>query len=200
VQRGEAGHDTGGRAGGEARDRDDEARDDGSSGLCHDDDQGARAVKPLIAAALCMVVVAACAAGGKRAATSTAPESTQAPTMAGGSPDMASPKQQLDMLYDELEQERQSLQLPEPQIESGTAPPMPMATEPMPTSTTDKTCKHAPSETCTTSCTLSDKICDNREKICKLAGELAGDQDAADKCTKATKTCKSSHEKCCGCL
>jgi len=153
-------------------------------------------VKPFIAAALCMVVVAACAAGGKQSAR--APGETSPPTMAGGAP-AGSPKDELDSLYAQVEQERQSMQLAEPQIESGTAP-MAMATEPMPTSTTDKTCKHGSSETCTSSCKLSDSICTNTDKICKLAGELAGDDDAAAKCTKATKTCKSSHEKCCSCM
>lgn len=151
-------------------------------------------MKPLIAAGLCMVVVAACASS--KMAARSAPQ--QAPTMAGGSSDNASPKQQLDDLYAQVEQERQSMQLAEPQIESGSAA-TPMTAEPTPRST-DKTCKPAPSETCTSSCKLSDSICGNTDKICKLAGELAGDQDAADKCTKATKTCKTSHEKCCGCV
>lgn len=191
----DAWHDAGDRAD-EAIVDDDEARDDRSRWLCR---EGARAVKPFIAATLCMVVVAACAMGGaKRSAAPAAMTSQQPPTMAGGSPDMASPKAQLDDLYARVEQERQSMQLPEPQVESGT-PATPMATEPMPTSATDKTCKPAPSETCTNSCKLSDSICSNTDKICKIAGELAGDQDAADKCTKATKTCKTSHEKCCSC-
>ncbi|HSD86743.1 MAG TPA: hypothetical protein VLB44_04485 [Kofleriaceae bacterium] len=159
-------------------------------------------MKPFIAATLCMVVVAACAAGGAKRSAAPAPQSTATeppPIAQGGSPDMASVKGQLDGLYAKVEQERQSLQLAEPQIEAGTAP-VAMATEPMPTSTTDKTCKPAPSETCTSSCKLSDSICTNTDKICKLAGELAGDDDAAAKCTKATKTCKSSHEKCCSCM
>ena len=155
-------------------------------------------MKKFLAATLCMFVVAACAMGGakKSAMTAQPPQAVDA----GGapSPNYASPKDQLDALYAQVEQERQDMQLPEPQM-AGPKPAAPMST-PMQTSKTDTTCKPAPSETCQTSCKLSDSICDNTTKICKLAEELQPDDDAAAKCEKSTKTCKTSHEKCCGCM
>lgn len=155
-------------------------------------------MKKFLAATLCMFVVAACAMGGsKKSAMSPQPPMA---VDAGGAPSMTSgsPKDQLDALYAQVEQERQRMELPEPQM-AGATPAAPMAT-PMQTSKTDTTCKPAPSETCQTSCKLSDSICDNTTKICKLAEELQPDDDAAAKCEKSTKTCKSSHEKCCGCM
>jgi hypothetical protein len=155
-------------------------------------------MKKFLAASLCMFVVAACAMGGSKKSAMVAPPQA-ADTSAGGAPAPGgSPRDQLDALYAQVEQERQEMQLPEPMM-AGAKPATPMAT-PMQTSKTDTTCKPGGSETCQTSCKLSDSICDNTTKICKLAEELQPDDDAAAKCEKSTKTCKTSHEKCCGCM
>jgi hypothetical protein len=154
-------------------------------------------MKKLLAASLCMFVVAACAMGGAKKSAMTAQ-----PPMAvdsGGAPSPGgSPREQLDALFAQVEQERQEMQLPEPQMQGAAPAPTQMSQQPQ-TSKTDPTCKPAPSETCQTSCKLSDSICENSGKICKLAEELA-DDDANAKCAKSEKTCKTSHEKCCGCM
>jgi hypothetical protein len=87
--------------------------------------------------------------------------------------------------------------LPEP-MASGQPGAIPMGDHP--TTQTDAACHPAESETCTSSCKLSDSICTNADKICKLANDLAPDLDAAAKCEKADKTCKAAHDKCCGCM
>ena len=64
-----------------------------------------------------------------------------------------------------------------------------------------QTCKPAASDTCKDSCTLSDSICGNAEKICTLAKQLgANDSYANEKCAKGTTTCKKSQERCCSCM
>jgi hypothetical protein len=141
-------------------------------------------------AALALMLIAACAMGGAHKAAQAPVEATQA-TM----PATDSKKAELDQLYAQVEQERESMQLAEPMYSPGT--PMPMA-EP-PTMQTDNTCKPAQSETCTSSCKLSDSICTNAGRICKLAKDLEPDEDAAAKCVKASKTCTTAHDKCCGC-
>lgn len=142
-------------------------------------------------AALALMLIAACAMGGPQKTAAT-PASEQRPqTM----PATDSPKAELDRLYAEVERERESMQLREPMVAAGT--PMPMTAQP--TTQTDNTCRPAQSETCTSSCKLSDSICTNAYRICKLANELAPDEDAAAKCVKADKTCKTAHDKCCGC-
>jgi hypothetical protein len=138
-----------------------------------------------------MVIVAACAMGGKKAAMAPSEAQTQQTMPATNE----SAKSELDRLYAQVEQERQSMQLAEPMVSPGAA--MPMTAQP--TTATDNTCRPAQSETCTSSCKLSDSICTNAGKICKLANELAPDEDAAAKCVKADKTCKTAHDKCCSC-
>lgn len=142
-------------------------------------------------AALALMLITACAMGGAQKA-SMAPASEQRPqTM----PSTDSPKAELDRLYAEVERERESMQLGEPMVSAGAA--MPMADPP--TTQTDNACRPAQSESCTSSCKLSDSICKNAGSICKLAKDLAPDEDAAAKCVKADKTCKTAHDKCCGC-
>lgn len=146
-------------------------------------------VRSLLAAACCMVVVA-CAAGGR--AKTAAPESS-----AAASPMPASPREQIEQLDAAIEASRTELQLDAPtesQIQS--APAQPMGAMP---SSDDPKCRPAKTETCTTSCTLSDSICSNADKICNLAKDMVGDAWAANKCAKANTTCEASRAKCCGC-
>jgi len=65
--------------------------------------------------------------------------------------------------------------------------------------TQDPTCRPAQTETCKTSCTLSDSICGNADSICRIAVDLPADTWAQNKCAKANKTCEASRKKCCGC-
>jgi len=64
----------------------------------------------------------------------------------------------------------------------------------------DARCRPAASERCSDACTLSTSICDNQDKICKLAGELAGDDWAANKCASARASCKAARDACCACV
>jgi hypothetical protein len=148
-------------------------------------------VRALVASALCLAI-ASCAARGK-AGTAAAPEASAAAT----SPMPASPREQIDEFDRQIEAERAQLQLEppsDPQIQS--APTQPMGALP---AQQDPKCKPAKTETCETSCRLSDSICGNAEKICKLAQELPGDAWAANKCAKANTTCEASRTKCCSC-
>ena len=54
-------------------------------------------------------------------------------------------------------------------------------------------------DVCQDICTLKDAICDNAQSICRIAGELAGDPWADEKCKSAKASCKESTEKCCEC-
>lgn len=63
------------------------------------------------------------------------------------------------------------------------------------------TCKPGASEACHDSCTLSDSICGNAEKICTIAKQL-GDHDdfANDKCAHGAEACTQSQKRCCSCM
>ena len=158
-------------------------------------------MKKYLAAVLAMSVIAACAGGMKASrAPTTSPAETGAPPQMGSqaAPDHASPKDELNYLYAQVEQEREQDHVAEPQVASGSEI-LPFATEPDRTPKTDPTCKPAPSDTCNTSCTLSGSICKNKDRICELAKDL-GDDDSIGKCNKAAKTCKTSADKCCSCM
>lgn len=144
-------------------------------------------------AALALMLVVACAGAQK----SAAPAPREATMPVAGSAASASPKAQLDELYAQVEQERAALGLPEP-MAGVLSPATPMGDHP--TTQTDAACHPAQSETCTSSCKLSDSICTNADKICKLAKDLEPDADAAAKCEKAGKSCTAAHDKCCGCM
>lgn len=143
--------------------------------------------------AFALMLIVACAAGGAQKATMAPREQTAMPSVA--SP--GSPKAELNELYAQVDQDRASMGLPEPMV-SGASGAIPMGDHP--TTQTDSACHPAQSETCESSCKLSDSICTNADKICKLAKDLEPDEDAAAKCVKADKTCKTAHDKCCTCV
>jgi hypothetical protein len=64
-----------------------------------------------------------------------------------------------------------------------------------------QSCKPGASDTCQDSCTLSDSICKNADRICSLAHQL-GDHDAYanDKCVRGSQSCQASKQRCCSCL
>jgi hypothetical protein len=51
---------------------------------------------------------------------------------------------------------------------------------------------------CTDVCRLAGSICDNAERICRIAGEL-GDDWARGRCTAASGSCRRADRRCCGC-
>jgi hypothetical protein len=57
----------------------------------------------------------------------------------------------------------------------------------------------APPPPCHDVCSIADAICDNADRICRIAGELPGDAWAADKCDSAKASCREARERCCGC-
>ena len=149
-------------------------------------------MRALLAAACCMALVA-CAAGSKSAKTSAPAAASEA----GGAPMAAAPHAEIEKLDAEITAKRTELRLAEPsESDLQGISAQPMGALP---STQDPKCRPAQNETCKTSCTLSDSICSNANKICELASSLAGDGWAQNKCAKANKTCESSHAKCCGC-
>ena len=141
-------------------------------------------VRGLVAALCCTLV--GCAAA------KMSPQ--QAPAAAGSQELLPDKQAELERLAAEIERDRQELGLPEPDPTIIAPPVSPMAVS----STTDTTCKPAPSDTCKTSCTLSDSICSNADQICGLSKEL-GDAKSRATCTRASATCQDSHKKCCGC-
>ena len=64
-----------------------------------------------------------------------------------------------------------------------------------------QSCKPGASDTCQDSCTLSDSICKNADRICTIAHQL-GDRDAYanDKCVRGSQSCQASKQRCCSCL
>ncbi|HEX7837935.1 MAG TPA: hypothetical protein VF469_10760, partial [Kofleriaceae bacterium] len=73
--------------------------------------------------------------------------------------------------------------------------------EPFATPTTaDPACHPQASARCKDACTLSDSICNNQQRICDLAKQLAGDDWAAGKCTSARASCQAAHASCCSCV
>ncbi len=141
--------------------------------------------------ALLWVIVVACAAPAKT--SSQAPSKPMVPTV--------DRHDEIERLSSEIESERERMALPEPpalpeapQSASATAVPM----EQVPSSQAAD-CHHGTSQTCTDSCTLSDQICQNAQKICDLAHQLQGDGWAAAKCDHGKQTCDAAHASCCAC-
>ncbi|HEU4729106.1 MAG TPA: hypothetical protein VFT22_14475 [Kofleriaceae bacterium] len=61
-------------------------------------------------------------------------------------------------------------------------------------------CRPKGTDRCSDACTLATSICDNQQKICDLAGKLAGDDWAAGKCESARASCQAAHDSCCSCV
>lgn len=153
-------------------------------------------VRCFVAGVACMALVAACV-GGKKAAMHAPAPNAQETNVAGGAPTMAeTPQAEINRLSAEIDQKRTELHLQEPTPAAMPGPATPMSSVP---SSTDPTCKPAKTDTCTQSCTFSDSICKNAQRICDLAQSMDGDTWAADKCSRAKQTCEAAHERCCSC-
>ena len=77
----------------------------------------------------------------------------------------------------------------------------PVGLDPRPMADIRRVCTPAtaPSQTCGDVCRLADRICDNAESICELAGKLPGDAWAAGKCDTGKAACEKARTRCCGC-
>jgi hypothetical protein len=147
----------------------------------------------------CWVVVAACGGSKQAASTMAAPTAGGAETSPATMP--GDPRNEIDRLAKEIDDALAG---------AGVATLAPAACEMshsctaepfgMPPRVEDPTCKPSASDTCTQSCTLSDSVCANADKICNLAKQLGGADDYAnEKCQSANDSCKRTRDKCCGC-
>ena len=135
-------------------------------------------------AAIVLVALAACAAQ----------KQSVAPAMNRGS----DPHARIQELSNQIDSQRAQLQLPEPpSCEPNCTPAVAMARTP--SYKDDAQCHPGQSQTCSDACTLSDSICKNADEICDLAGTLAGDSWAAQKCNEGKATCDAAKAKCCAC-
>jgi hypothetical protein len=135
------------------------------------------------------------ACGGVRPHSTSPAASPEAgtPTMPGD------PRSEIAQLEAELDAAAAQLELPAPTpMAADAVPPAEAMATPVPRAD-DPACRPSPSETCQTSCTLSDSICTNATRICKLADQLAPDTWAAQRCASANERCTASRARCCGC-
>jgi hypothetical protein len=145
-----------------------------------------------VAAAL----VVACAASPKQGAAPVPAPSRS--NMQGAEPMMPpsqDPRAQIKFYSDQIDTQRKQLGMPETVL--------PMTTHPTeaspPHAQQDPACHAGDNETCTNMCTLSNSICDNADKICKISDDLGDDEWAAGKCASARATCADAHKRCCAC-
>jgi hypothetical protein len=154
----------------------------------------------LVLGAVLVGCAIAVACGGARPAT---PERLAAPSRAQTmAPAPGDPRAEIDALDREITAELARAQIAPPAAAScsgaacGAAIGEPFATPVV----TDPACHRAPSEKCNDVCTLSTSICRNQQRICDLARQLAGDDWAANKCTRARTSCQAAHDSCCSCM
>jgi hypothetical protein len=129
---------------------------------------------------------------------------SMAPSLATPAPG-GSPREQIDALDRAIEDELMKMGVrpsPPPDCVAGAScgstAPEPMTVTP---AAEDPTCKPAASSTCKDSCTLSDSICSNADKICTIAKQLGGaDAYANEKCQRGKTSCETAHTRCCSCM
>lgn len=160
-------------------------------------------IKGLLAGACCALVIA-CAAN--KMSPAAAPLSSSPGTDgAGGPPNGMAPREEIEALDHEIEASLTSMGVrPTPPAACAAtascsqAVPQALALKP---AAEDNTCKPGASDTCKDSCTLSDSICKNADRICVLAQQLGGaDAYANETCSRGNDSCKASRERCCACL
>lgn len=143
-----------------------------------------------------LVLLVSCG-GSKTASKSPASAPAEGATTGAGSPMPEDPHKEIKLLEVWIGAASLKLELDKPnEAAISAAPTVPLGALP---STQDTKCHPAQNDTCKTSCTLSDSICLNADKICNIAKTLPGDNWALNKCAKANATCESSKTKCCGC-
>jgi hypothetical protein len=153
-------------------------------------------VKRVASVALC-VALAACAVGPPSRAVSPQAAAEPEAGTPGAQAMPGDPRAEIEALWERVEAERGQLGLTAVPAPEGAAPQAtPMTTVPR---SSDPSCQPAKTERCTSSCTLSDSICTNAQRICELAAQLPADDWARGKCAQATRTCESAHASCCGC-
>ena len=148
---------------------------------------------PGIVLGLAAALVVACSASPKQAVAPMPAANT------GGAAPMAPPTQdprgQIQWYSDQIDAQRKQLGMPEAVMAMSTHP----AEASPPHANNDPSCHAGASETCSNMCTLSNSICDNADKICKISDDLGDDEWAAGKCASARSTCDDAHKRCCTC-
>lgn len=152
----------------------------------------------LLVGAACAALLS-CAAGPKSMAMPASASD------AGMSPNPASRQHdEITRLDAEIDAElaRRSLPAAAPPSCSGASCAAPTAAIPMGTfqRVEGPSCKAPVNETCKDSCTMSDSICKNAERICTIAKQLGDDAWANEKCVKGSESCTQSQKLCCTCL
>jgi glucose/arabinose dehydrogenase len=147
-----------------------------------------------VVAGLACAAVIACSATPRPASTMPAAAPPQPATPRAAEPVPSDPHAAIEYYAEQIDAQRKQLQLPEAVLPMSTQP-----TAAIPRAAEDTTCHPAASATCGDVCRMSDSICDNSEKICKLADDLGDDPWAAGKCTSARQTCGDAHKRCCEC-
>ena len=161
---------------------------------------------PLLSTSVALVIgvviagIVACGGG------MSAKRATMSPRTDGGTPLQGGHDPRIEKLDAAITAEFAKLGEPRPVVPPVECPSPPCA---MPTvrmeplsvkPTNDPACKPGAATTCKDTCTLADSICDNAESICKIAKELGNDAWATGKCTDGETSCKTAHDRCCGCL
>jgi hypothetical protein len=158
-------------------------------------------VKAVLGVALgtALAVVIACG-GAQHAAKSSAPPA-QAATAAAPAGE-ANPRDEIAALDREITAQLDSAHVVPPEAASctGAACAEAMSQPYSAPAPTDPACRPAPSDRCKDVCSLSGSICKNQDRICELARQLAGDDWAANKCSRARTSCQAAHDSCCSCV
>ena len=163
---------------------------------------GQDAVRGILLGAAAAALVA-CAMGGAKQSVQAPPRAsgTDAGAMVGGSPEHAEIAQLDQAITDELTKRNLAVPADATCGASCDMAAIAMDTKPVTEDPRTRTCKPGGSDTCQDSCTLSDSICKNADRICTIAHQL-GDHDAYanDKCVRGSQSCQASKQRCCSCL
>lgn len=148
----------------------------------------------VVAGLACAAVIACSASPRQSTMRPAAPPQPVTASPQAAEVEQTDPHAQIEYYAEQIDAQRKQMQLPEAVLPMSSQPmaPIPHAAE-------DTTCHPAASTSCGDVCRLSDSICDNSVKICKLADELGGDEWAAGKCASAKQTCGDAHKRCCEC-
>jgi hypothetical protein len=147
-----------------------------------------------VVAGLACAAIIACSASPKTAMTPASQPPVPA-TAHGAEPVPSDPHAAIEYYAEQIDAQRKQMQLPETVLPMSSQPVAPISAH----ASDDTTCHPASTATCGDVCRMSDSICDNSGKICKLADDLGDDEWAAGKCASAKQTCGDAHKRCCEC-
>jgi hypothetical protein len=147
-----------------------------------------------------LAITIGCAAKSKRAMAPTT--SAAEPASAG----VATPESEIKLLDEQISDDMAKLSLTRPTPPPLTCTGADCAQQMSGAAVTAvapraPTCQPAKTQTCTDTCSLTDSICKNAGRICKLAADLGGnDAYANDKCSSGNASCEAARERCCSCM